>query len=392
MQYLYEQSPELPSLEVTYKVLRENQSNIQLICRVNASELGIRRDERGNAFHDFTFRYKLYHTYSDPVAVDSGQLILRDIPKNAGSWIEDTIALKLNASRKYVADIVCKDLNSSRSNNQFIDIDGGAKFNAQDVKVYYGDELQFSPYLTQEDTVELIVNRNVSTLYARMYKREFQMASAPFAIIDPKPFEFKPDYLLLLNRQEDGSFKLPIQSNAFYQLALDTGKFEGPTIYHFGENFPFPRTVKDLVLPLRYITTNDEYRDLTKEGMSKKKVDAYWLKVGGSKERAKELIRAYYSRVEYANRFFSSYLEGWKTDRGMCYIIYGEPDIVYKSTSSETWIYGEEGVYSSLNLTFTRVTNPFTDNDFRLNRSTALKSSWYRAVEFWRQGRVITYK
>ena len=124
----------------------------------------------------------------------------------------------------------------------------------------------------------------------------------------------------------------------------------------------------------------------------KKNVDNFWLKIGGSPQRAKELIQAYYSRVKYANTFFSSYLEGWKTDRGMCYMIYGEPDIVYKSTSSETWIYGEEGVYSSLSLVFTKVTNPFTNNDFRLNRSTSLKSSWYRSVEFWRQGRIITYK
>ena len=148
----------------------------------------------------------------------------------------------------------------------------------------------------------------------------------------------------------------------------------------------------DLALPLRYITTNDEYDQVIKGGNLKKSVDQYWLRIGGSPQRARELISAFYGRVQFANQYFTSYVEGWKTDRGMCYVVYGPPDIVYRSSASETWIYGEEGRYNSLSLTFTKVVNPFTSNDFRLNRSTALKSSWYRAVEFWRQGRVLKYE
>ncbi|MBI5464337.1 MAG: GWxTD domain-containing protein, partial [Ignavibacteriales bacterium] len=41
-----------------------------------------------------------------------------------------------------------------------------------------------------------------------------------------------------------------------------------------------------------------------------------------------ELMDEYYSRVEYANHVFGSYVEGWRTDRGMVYIRYGPPDNV----------------------------------------------------------------
>jgi GWxTD domain-containing protein len=146
-----------------------------------------------------------------------------------------------------------------------------------------------------------------------------------------------------------------------------------------------------LLLPLRYVTTTPEFQSLKKGENLKKGIDNYWLKVGGSPERAKMLIETYYTRVERANTLFASYLEGWKTDRGMCLIVFGEPNKVVRSTASETWLYGEEGKYNTLKLTFTKVQNPFTTNDFRLNRNASLKSPWYRAVEFWRQGRIITY-
>ncbi len=39
-----------------------------------------------------------------------------------------------------------------------------------------------------------------------------------------------------------------------------------------------------------------------------------------------ELMNEYYRRVAYSNINFRSYLEGWKSDLGMVYIIYGPPD------------------------------------------------------------------
>jgi GWxTD domain-containing protein len=40
---------------------------------------------------------------------------------------------------------------------------------------------------------------------------------------------------------------------------------------------------------------------------------------------ANELMDEYYRRVNYANANFRSFREGWKTDMGMVYIIFGPP-------------------------------------------------------------------
>ena len=34
-----------------------------------------------------------------------------------------------------------------------------------------------------------------------------------------------------------------------------------------------------------------------------------------------------------------------------------------------------------------KMENPFTENDYKLQRSPMYKSSWYRAVDSWRSGR-----
>ena len=41
-----------------------------------------------------------------------------------------------------------------------------------------------------------------------------------------------------------------------------------------------------------------------------------------------ELMNEYYYRVHVANQRFSGYKEGWRSDRGMIYVIYGDPDAV----------------------------------------------------------------
>jgi GWxTD domain-containing protein len=118
-------------------------------------------------------------------------------------------------------------------------------------------------------------------------------------------------------------------------------------------------------------------------------VDSFWIHTAGSADRARELIRKFYNRTLDANRYFTSYLEGWRTDRGLIYLIYGPPNAVYRYSTGETWIYGEEHNSNSLNFTFTKVINPFSTNDFRLERSPIYQDSWYRATNSWREGRIF---
>lgn len=61
-----------------------------------------------------------------------------------------------------------------------------------------------------------------------------------------------------------------------------------------------------------------------------------------------ELMEEYYARVDYANKNFSHFMEGWKSDRGMVYIRFGPPQNIDRhpfdsdSKPYEIWYYYDE--------------------------------------------------
>ena len=145
-----------------------------------------------------------------------------------------------------------------------------------------------------------------------------------------------------------------------------------------------------MVAPLRILNSKNEFKKISEAEDKKVAIDRFWLKIAGDRRRAKDLIAKFYGRVQDANSYFTSHVDGWKTDRGLVYLVYGPPNTLYKNSQSEIWIYGEEGHVSSLNLSFLKMRNPFTDNDYKLDRSPIYKNSWYQAVDSWRQGRIYT--
>ena len=59
--------------------------------------------------------------------------------------------------------------------------------------------------------------------------------------------------------------------------------------------------------------------------------ESFWKSIDPSPSTAKnEALEEYYARIQVANQRFKSYNEGWLTDMGRVYIIYGEPLTVEK--------------------------------------------------------------
>jgi GWxTD domain-containing protein len=154
------------------------------------------------------------------------------------------------------------------------------------------------------------------------------------------------------------------------------------------QSHPIIGTAADMLRPMRYITSVQEYDRMAKAENVRQAVERFWIDAAGDRERARDAIRIYFERVETANRHFTSDVEGWRTDRGMVHIIFGQPTSIQKSDLSETWIYGEENNLMSLVFTFVKRQSPFTDNQLVLERDPALKGAWYRNVESWRNGRI----
>lgn len=124
-----------------------------------------------------------------------------------------------------------------------------------------------------------------------------------------------------------GDFKLELKDKA-------TGKvLESKNISNRWTDFPI--AIKDIdvaISQLQYIATSDEM-DKLKSGKSsadkEKKFIEFWKKKDPSPSTPRnELMVEYYNRIKIANERYSNYRDGWKTDMGMVFIIYGNPSSV----------------------------------------------------------------
>ncbi len=148
------------------------------------------------------------------------------------------------------------------------------------------------------------------------------------------------------------------------------------------QRYPSVAKLEDLKAPLIYITTEAEFTKIstaTKEGL-----DAFWLNFAGNKDLAKKTLKSFYQRVAYANEYYTEYKEGWKTDRGMIYLVLGRPDdIKRENPMQEVWVYNGG---NKVSFTFNKKSDPYKGLYFELKRETGFEEPWFKAVEKWRRG------
>ncbi len=139
---------------------------------------------------------------------------------------------------------------------------------------------------------------------------------------------------------------------------------------------------------MAYICTAQEMEQMKDTAQMKVVFEQFWVKAAG-KDKAKEesLKKEFLRRVEYANQQFSSYKLGSLTDRGMIYIVYGEPERILKEGFQEVWSYKSSGI-DHTNFVFLYDQNEIAPNNCYLERSPHYKSTYYIAVEGWRNGMI----
>lgn len=382
-------------LHPKYTVFHRTNTVSELHFKINSKELLYSRQAGNENFMArISIQYKLISSYETKDIIDSATVTLSDPFSSSPKDILGKIDFNATFTNSYLLQIEFTDLNRSVTSKSFITID---KFDHTTRQNF----LLLSPATKSplfRDNVGgnehfIIHYRNPGTkVYVRYYHRDFSLPAPPFSTSNVIPFEYAADSLSSLQLSETDSIGFVFRKTGFYHVQSDTNTKEGLTIFRFDDDFPNVKKAKDLLQPLRYLTTKQEYDAMASYKNPKTAVDSFWVYAGGGHDRARELVKKFYNRVENSNEYFSSYIEGWKTDRGLIYIIYGPPNVVYKSSGSESWVYGEENNFNSLTFSFLKVINPFTDNDYRLERSQVFKTSWINSVDMWRQGRVYAEK
>lgn len=154
------------------------------------------------------------------------------------------------------------------------------------------------------------------------------------------------------------------------------------------EFHPYFDNYNSLVSPLIYVSTNDEYSQMKGAEEGRGAFESFVNNSISSNGRvAKDFVKYYYRRVRKSARLFTENKEGWKTDRGMVYQVFGNPIQVFRNESTELW------VYPSSSGGRVRFTFDIIPEDgmlkYKLIRGKRYRENWMLAVSQWRSGRII---
>lgn len=263
---------------------------------------------------------------------------------------------------------------------KYLDIEDWGSVN-QVLPTLNDGSILFQNHVKRHDTVQLYYSPALNTSRKKVlyYRDQAGLAPPPFATSTKQQKWGKADSVFYIDNN------LVAHKQGIYHVLFDTIQNQGLALMVYEPSYPYIASAFQMIVSARYLMTAREYRQCMESANKKEAIDAFWLEVCGNTHRARNQMASYYHRVEQANQLFAAETEGWKSDRGMIYIVFGTPDLVYRSDDSETWMYGEIGFSRSLTLVFKRTKSPFTKEQYILERLPTYKDPWYNAVNNWRR-------
>ncbi len=156
----------------------------------------------------------------------------------------------------------------------------------------------------------------------------------------------------IFNTIRDSSFNLGLYKLNIALKDSQNNKLASISKEFFSRWTGVPYTITDLntaIDELIYIASTSQINHIkeakTKKEKLKRFLDFWKTQYPASSTEENPVFNEYYGRVAYANAHFSRYIEGWKTDRGMVFILLGPPDNIDRhpfdidSKPYEVWQY-----------------------------------------------------
>lgn len=384
-------NPDSDLLEVNAVAYHLNDSLTTIYLEIKNENLIYKRPDTTTSFYaELRISYKLLAEPNSRKILDSSSFYLydRSAEKVEVKSIISKFNLKARRGANYYLEIEILDLNKKTKYAKNLNVYKQTSFSEQNFLLTTPNGISFKNNFLSGDTVIVkFSNSSVSQVTVDCFFKEFGPALPPFSLKIQDEFKYRPDSVFVMNLSAN-QYMLIMPERGFYHVRTDQHSFDGITIYTYDKTFPGVSNSDEMINCTRYIMSKAEFEECKNSPDKKAAIDKFWLTVGGSNERARELLKRYYGRVKEANKYFSSYTQGWKNDRGMIFIIFGHPTNNYRGAKDEIWVYGNEGSPSAQRFIFKKTQNPFSDNDYILERTQFYKDSWYTAVDYWRQGHV----
>lgn len=400
LSYLY--NPTKNPINPRYCIVTQSDEAAELYVKFFSSDLFFSEaNPRGVPMAMMLVTVKLYNVTNGTQIADTAVLNLPIVKEAGKSEYVYNAQLKIEKGLKYIAEVKILDKLRLSVVQAFIPYNTLSDLNKYNfyARGHFEKNLLFNPVLRENEYVNLVYSRGpADSIFVSYYKPFRFVPDPPSMLLPEKTLDYAADTTVALPYSPDLPMMFP--KEGIYLCSVDRKAKDGFTFLNMGPAYPSMTTPQVMIEPLAYLASQDEISSLRSSVKPKMALDEFWIKMGGNVDKSRELIRIYYTRVLYSNYYFTSYKEGWRTERGMIYIIYGPPDKVYKSSEGESWGYRKPVVRSSwggrysvkedyLFFNFRKKDNVFSDNDYFLSRSETLVTFWDQAIASWRKGIVF---
>jgi len=400
LSYLY--NPTKSSIKPRFSLFNETAVSSVLSVRLNASELLFTEaNPRGIPMAQLLITVKLYNITNGRVLADTVFLDADVVKETSRQEYVYKLPLRVEQGADYIAEVKLLDQLRAEVIQSFVTFNTRTPENRYNfmARRHLSKNEIFNPVVRVNEYVNLLYPGGpVDSLYISYYKPLTEVPYPPSMLLPEKIIDYDPDTIIAFAYSDTLPIMLPAEGVYFCTIKRDSE--EGFTFFNFGSTYPSMTDPAVMIKPLAYLASEEEMNRMLSSSRQKAALDEFWISCGGNIDKSRELIRIYYTRILYANYYFTSFKEGWRTERGMIYTIYGPPDKVYKNSDEESWGYRRPLLKSSwggrvhlkenyLFFNFRMRKNMFSDNDFYLSRSETLVTYWDKAVASWRKGLVF---
>jgi GWxTD domain-containing protein len=335
--------------------------------------------------------YVLYASMANnEVAARDSQSFVFDKEK-AGEQISSGIRIPTEPGKTYLIDIRLDDLLRNTTCREFILVDRFSEFPQQDYLLlnHPGSRVSFERYFYPGEHFRLMKrNMQADRIHISVFPPRDVLPLPPYSMENQADLAPLPDSTFTASWSEQQLFMLGGQG--IYIFHSDPGRSKGLCLTQFGDRYPQVRLPEDMIPPLQYLTTREEFAAIVSKPDPKKAVDEFWIDKGKTAANARDLIRVYYNRVTFANIYFASSRQGWQTDRGMIYLVMGPPSMVEKTETREVWVYEMADSNRVYRFEFNLTDDYWMGYDFSLKRSENHRIPWNMAIESWRKGKIFS--
>ena len=376
--------PDLQLEGLSYTVFNLSDSVSILYFRFPIEKLKFQQQAGKRPVANFRLDYQVFDGFEKGVLIDSGHRVGADSLLFSGLF-EDSVSMNALAGKNYHVLVKFTDINLQLASARLIYLPKAGMENEADFLL---TDLENKPLIRNYiNRIEQVRIRARFPQDSILVLKHFSFpdntaANIPYAYVAP---DESSEAVLQgsASIRFNGILSLPfnLKTEGVY---LSANNESGLRIYRFYDGFPDIGSVDKMRESIRYISTDDELNELG-QMTSKAAVDKFWIGLTGNSDRALSQIRRYYGRVEDANEFFSNTTEGWKSDRGMIYIVFGPPAVVYRNSLVEEWTYGEPGNPMSVKFYFQLKKSVIGITDYSLIRMSEYRRPWFLAVSNWRR-------